>query len=165
MTLREAAQRALEVLTTFNADDSVFKGEFDQEITALRTALAEPEQTFMAEYKHRTYGYYQDADGKMQLGEVPQRTEPVQEPVAWIQSDHLQKARQAPFLCRVEPTQRCADFLPLYTHPVDDTALLRQALDALESDPNAMVEVEPAQWEYKRVIVATALRERLEVKV
>lgn len=37
----------------------------------------------------------------------------VQEPV-WIQPDHLQKARQAPFLCRVEPTRRFADFVPLY---------------------------------------------------
>jgi hypothetical protein len=45
------------------------------------------------------------------------REQPEQEPVAWIQPDHLQKARQAPFLCRVEPTQRCADFVPFYTHP------------------------------------------------
>jgi hypothetical protein len=43
-SLREAAQQALSVLTMFNAEDSVFKGEFDQEITALRTALAEPDQ-------------------------------------------------------------------------------------------------------------------------
>jgi hypothetical protein len=47
----------------------------------------------------------------------PPRREQEQEPVAWIQPDHLQKARQAPFLCRVEPTQRCADFVPIYTHP------------------------------------------------
>jgi len=40
-----------------------------------------------------------------------------QEPVAWIQPDHLQKAQQAPFLCRVEPTKRMADFVPIYTHP------------------------------------------------
>jgi hypothetical protein len=40
-----------------------------------------------------------------------------QEPVAWIQPDHLQKARQAPFLCRVEPTKRMSDFVPIYTHP------------------------------------------------
>jgi hypothetical protein len=26
----------------------------------------------MAEYKFRTYGYYQDADGKMQVGEIPE---------------------------------------------------------------------------------------------
>lgn len=40
-----------------------------------------------------------------------------QEPVAWIQPDHLQKARQAPFLCRVEPTKRMSDFVAIYTHP------------------------------------------------
>jgi hypothetical protein len=40
-----------------------------------------------------------------------------QEPVAWIQPDHLQKARQAPFLCRVEPTKRMSDFVPIYTIP------------------------------------------------
>lgn len=43
--------------------------------------------------------------------------EPQGEPVAWIQRDHLQKARVAPFLCRVEPTKRMPDFVPLYLHP------------------------------------------------
>lgn len=38
------------------------------------------------------------------------------EPV-WIQADHLAKAKQAPFLCRVEPTQRLQDFVPLYPRP------------------------------------------------
>lgn len=32
----------------------------------------------------------------------------------WVQPDHLQKARLAPFMCRVEPTQRFPDFVPLY---------------------------------------------------
>jgi hypothetical protein len=36
------------------------------------------------------------------------------EPAAWIQPDHLAKARVAPFLCRVEPSKR-ADFVPIYT--------------------------------------------------
>jgi len=40
------------------------------------------------------------------------------EPVAWIQPDHLQKARVAPFLCRVEPTKRMSDFIPIYTEQV-----------------------------------------------
>ena len=40
-----------------------------------------------------------------------------QEPVAWIQPNHLQKARQAPFLCRVEPNKRMADFVGIYTAP------------------------------------------------
>jgi hypothetical protein len=37
-------------------------------------------------------------------------------------------------LCRVEPTQRCADFVPLYLHPAPDhRELLLQALEALQS--------------------------------
>lgn len=40
-----------------------------------------------------------------------------QEPAAWIQSNHLQQAQREPFLCRVEPTQRLTDFVPLYTQP------------------------------------------------
>jgi len=43
--------------------------------------------------------------------------QPEQEPVAWIQSNHLQLAQRGPFSCRVEPTQRHPDFVPLYTHP------------------------------------------------
>src|SRR5574340_45606 len=42
---------------------------------------------------------------------------PEAQPVAWIQPDHLNKARAAPFLCRVEPTQRLADLVPIYTCP------------------------------------------------
>jgi hypothetical protein len=40
---------------------------------------------------------------------------PQSEATVYIQRDHLQKAQKAPFLCRVEPTQRLADFVPLYT--------------------------------------------------
>ena len=40
-----------------------------------------------------------------------------QEPVAWIQPNHLQQARRAPFLCRVEPTKRMSDFIPIYITP------------------------------------------------
>lgn len=38
-------------------------------------------------------------------------------PIVWIQPNHLQQARKAPFLCRVEPTQGQPDFVPLYAHP------------------------------------------------
>ena len=38
------------------------------------------------------------------------------EPVAFIQPNHLDKAQFMPFLCRVEPKQR-GDFIPLYTRP------------------------------------------------
>ena len=45
------------------------------------------------------------------------RPEPeADEPVAWIQPNHLDKAQFMPFLCRVEPKQR-DDFIPLYTRP------------------------------------------------
>jgi len=40
--------------------------------------------------------------------------QPQGEPVAWIQPDHLAKARVAPHFSRVEPTQRFDDFVPLY---------------------------------------------------
>ena len=59
---------------------------------------------------------------------LAQQDEPVQEPVAWIQPDHLQKARIAPFLCRVEPTQRCADFVPLYTAPPQRKPLTKEEI-------------------------------------
>jgi hypothetical protein len=73
MSLREAAQQALEALEDI-ADEliSPYNDPIGKAILDLRTALAEPEQTFMAEYKFRTYGYYQDADGKMQVGEIPE---------------------------------------------------------------------------------------------
>ena len=43
-TLREAAQRALNKFDSMNHEDSIFAGEFEEIITALRAALAEPEQ-------------------------------------------------------------------------------------------------------------------------
>ena len=57
--------------------------------------------------------------------------EPVQEPVAWIQPDHLQKARRAPFLCRVEPTKRMVDFVPLYTAPPQRKPLTDEEIQEL----------------------------------
>jgi len=37
--------------------------------------------------------------------------------IAYIQKDHLQKAMRAPFLCRVEPTKRLPDFVPICIAP------------------------------------------------
>jgi hypothetical protein len=52
------------------------------------------------------------------ISSKPNYTTPEQaEPVAWIQSNHLQLAQRGPFSCRVEPTQRHPDFVPLYTQP------------------------------------------------
>ena len=41
---------------------------------------------------------------------------PEPEPV-WIQRTHLEWARREPSMCRVEPTQRLPDFIPLYPAP------------------------------------------------
>lgn len=48
-----------------------------------------------------------------QPAEVPE----AREPVAYIQRDQLEKAKLAPHLCRVEPTRRIADFVPIYAAP------------------------------------------------
>lgn len=86
-TLREAAANLLNALEASSGTVSI--DQWVDMCRALRTALAEP-----------------TCKGDLQV-----------EPVAWIQQDHLEKARRAPFLCRVEPTQRVADFVPLYTAP------------------------------------------------
>lgn len=51
--------------------------------------------------------------------------------IVWIKPDHLQRALKAPQLCRVEPTQRCADFVPLYLEPGNDGVALYSATAAL----------------------------------
>ena len=43
--------------------------------------------------------------------------EPVQEPVIWIQSNHLQHAKNGPYLARTGPTKLMSDFIPLYAAP------------------------------------------------
>ena len=61
---------------------------------------------------------------------APQQAEPV-----WVRPDQLQKARQAPFLCRVSPTKDALDLAPLYLHPpADEVRRLRDALDEIESE-------------------------------
>lgn len=57
--------------------------------------------------------------------------QPEQEPV-WIQPNHLQLARRAPFLCRVEPKQR-DDFVPLYTAPPQRNPLTEKRIEELYS--------------------------------
>lgn len=49
----------------------------------------------------------------------------------YIQRDHLEKAQRAPFLCRVEPTQRMPDFVPM--HPTEQPSQDAALLDWLET--------------------------------
>ena len=43
--------------------------------------------------------------------------EPVQEPVIWIQSNHLQHAKNGPHFARTGPTKLLSDYVPLYAAP------------------------------------------------
>ena len=75
------------------------------------------------------------------------------EPVAWM---HVQGNFEEPSLRQLDKDEigRGWKQYPLYTHPADDTALLRRALEALDA------------WEgLAHAKLITALRERLEGKV
>ena len=69
MSLREAAQQALEALMKSHTHP-LLPDDCDAAITALRAALAEPE-TVMHQYKYQAYGYYKE-DGKLKLGTIPE---------------------------------------------------------------------------------------------
>jgi hypothetical protein len=175
-TLREAAQQALEAMEAadwyidqlemivYSGDD---KGTHEERvklqaaITALRTALQTPppppEAQTDGEKNAYHYGWWSAMEAVRE-----QRTEPEQQPVAWMCADEglAQKGYS-----RFSRTKGGAWNIPVYTHPApDDTALLRQALEALEASPDEMVEWRANHWEYKRDLVITALRERLEGK-
>jgi hypothetical protein len=137
MSLREAAQQALEALEAYPFEDATKRNVYAPVIIMLKGALAEPEQTFMAEYKFRTYGYYQDADGKMQVGEIPEEmltvsaertaqmmeevTRTEQEPVAWIYRGNLH-----PF----DPSDWATEpVTPLYTQPPQRKPLTDEEVD------------------------------------
>jgi hypothetical protein len=101
------------------------------ELTALRAAEQMRKQTFMAKYKFRTYGYYQDADGKMQVGEIPEemltvsaeraaqmieevtRTEP--EPVAWMDKRVTPEDQSVRLTAFKEVAEAWGFSIPLYT--------------------------------------------------
>ena len=144
-TLREAAQQALEYLDAPSAKLWPARTQY-RIITALRAALAQQAEPDAYSYasllaiaiweKHYKgtapqwkplndlMGVLTQIDNMTSGLTRQEQAEPV-EPVkpvkpvkpVWIQPDHLQKARAAPFLCRVEPTQRFLDFVPLYTAP------------------------------------------------
>jgi len=144
--LRYAIEQALSDSDRDYADMRRFQGLYiaaDQELRALKAEPA-PELPMdaleLAILFHHTYerlapnvGYDtrvetrifdpESPNGKLMVAVCAEilpllKAEQALEPVAWIQPDHLQKARVAPFLCRVEPTKRMSDFIPIYTEQV-----------------------------------------------
>ena len=87
------------------------------------------------------------------------------EPVAWANKDDLDR-----FDMRVRTSRDNYHSVPLYTHPVDDTALLRQALEALGTCVCAMQDYQAGigitemfdKGERKGRLILPALRARLE---
>jgi hypothetical protein len=113
--LRDAARQALEALEStqlFAAHEHYPRRRVADALDALSAALEQPEQEVKG-CDHCNHPLY----AAIKCHACGRVTEQEQKPAAWIQPDHLQKAKQAPFLCRVEPTQRWADFVPFYTHP------------------------------------------------
>lgn len=94
--MQQALEALEQVAEYFNVDSTEAKA-----IASLRERLAQPDPVL---YWHSEF---------LKHNTTSEQPAQQQEPV-WIQPNHLQKARQAPFLCRVEPKQR-DDFVPLYT--------------------------------------------------
>ncbi len=78
------------------------------------------------------------------------------EPVAWVKTENFVDD-DGLWSGRIVFNQH-GDGMPLYTHPVDDTALLRQALEALEWH------IERGAWGQDLEGLTAALRERLGEK-
>jgi hypothetical protein len=111
MTKDEALQMCLEYIET-DAHERKYVRH------AIKQALAAQQEHEPVAWKTDDVELYVRED-KFGFYNIPLYTHPAQpapvQPV-WIQPDHLQKAKTAPFLCRVEPHKR-DDFVPLYTTP------------------------------------------------
>jgi len=90
MTKDEALKLAIETLESsrvFVMSREVIKRPegadwYDSRITAIKEALAQPEQEpFMASYEFKQYGYYKDGKGTLKLGNIP-ATQPPQR--TWV---------------------------------------------------------------------------------
>jgi hypothetical protein len=80
MTKDEALKLALEALGW--TDEWRPQGLKEETITAIKEALAQPEQEpFMASYEFKQYGYYKDGKGTLKLGNI-QATQPPQ--LTWV---------------------------------------------------------------------------------
>jgi hypothetical protein len=52
----------------------------------------------------------------------------------WIQRNHLENAQREPSMCRVEPTKRLPDFVPLYAAPSQWVGLTTQEILEIVDD-------------------------------
>ena len=211
-TLREAAQQALNKFDSMGHEDSIFAGEFDEIITALRTALQTPppppEAQTEAEKNAYHYGWWAameavreqrteperlyDTDiynfagwltcrpGRMEVGSsweaasmaeavdeyikkyperfaAPQRTEPEQEPVAWINvwGDLL---RHHP--AEYGRNDEHENWIPLYTHPAPQPVTLTDEEIAAISAECAASAYRWNDFEFARAVIEAYQRKQ-----
>ena len=106
---REAMTLALDALENHTAIKHPQQRHYrDRAIDALRAALDAPEPDYER-------GFIDGMQEQMKRS-VDQAVRAMSAPV-WIQSTHLEWARREPSMCRLEPTQRLPDFVPLYPAP------------------------------------------------
>ncbi len=59
----------------------------------------------------------QAAHNAREINNLVGKTDSQQAGPVWMRPDQLQKARHAPFLCRVSPTKDAPDLMPMFLHP------------------------------------------------
>ena len=88
---------------------------------------------------------------------------PELEPV-WIQSNHLDHARREPSMCRLEPTQRLPDFIPLYPAPVAFFCLTTQEILDIVDDHTEITGGLPMMYRDQAADLARAIEVKLKEK-
>ena len=90
-----------------------------QQLAECQAALAVKDEAieFLADGMNPESMGYRDAQKALALQPGTDAMDKLWGEPVFIQSDHLQKARVAPFLCRVEPIMREGGFEPLYAKP------------------------------------------------
>ena len=74
----------------------------------------------------------QAAHNAREINNLVGKTDSQQAGPVWMRPDQLQKARHAPFLCRVSPTKDAPDLMPMFLHPpAAEVQRLREALEYL----------------------------------
>ena len=118
----------------------------DKAITSLRQAIAEQIQDYER-------GFIDGMQEQMKRS-VDQAVRAMSAPV-WIQSNHLDQARREPSMCRLEPTQRLPDFIPLYPAP-------REWVDITDEELFDLWMKSPAETEHRFAFVKAALAKQKE---
>lgn len=154
----EAMRQALEVLEQINrlsiGENAIsLPGEIDAAMDNLRAAIEHYDQTALELCKECGWKAIIPGDGCLVCAR--QKAKPV-----WIQRNHLEHAQREPSMCRVEPTKRLPDFVPLYTAPL-------QWVGLTEADRDQILIEAPAGGEYywnDIVSISRAIEAKLKEK-